>query len=171
MLLVHRGESGDCFGGISEVTVHQKVPSGRRILLPPNGVAAAKVVFVGRKSYDVSCGSLVLRSQSFDCPWDMTPLPSRQPELDHCVQILQSLPRDLSSRPPKTIGEVHVAAVGLLYHLKVDQAALQKIRCEIFRWNKEMSLEYEYLATFFLRDSCSHFLELIVFVCVLQETK
>ena len=51
----------------------------------------------------------------------------RLPDLDHCVQTLQGIPRDISSKPPKNMGELYVAAVGLLYHLKVDQAHLRAI--------------------------------------------
>jgi hypothetical protein len=58
----------------------------------------------------------------------MMPPKQRRPDLDHCVQILQSLSKDIHSKPPKGVGEIYVAAVGLLYHLKLDQVALQEIR-------------------------------------------
>ena len=51
----------------------------------------------------------------------------RRPDLDHCVQTLQSITRELSIKPPKNIGDIYVSAVGLLYHLKIDEATLQKM--------------------------------------------
>ena len=58
--------------------------------------------------------------------------PSGYPDLVHCVETLQSISRDVTLKgPPKTIGELYVAAVGLLCHLKLDQATLRRRRCVV----------------------------------------
>ena len=56
----------------------------------------------------------------------MGKLPS--PDLGHCVEILQSISRDTPKGSPKCIGELYVAAVGLLSLLKVDQSRLRRQR-------------------------------------------
>ena len=53
-------------------------------------------------------------------------LPS--PDLGHCVETLQSISRDAPKGQPKIIGELYVAAVGLLSLLKGDQLKLRRRR-------------------------------------------
>ena len=51
------------------------------------------------------------------------------PDLDQSIQKIKAAGRDLAQNSsPKHIAAVYVAAIGLMYHLKRDQAHLQRIR-------------------------------------------
>jgi hypothetical protein len=59
----------------------------------------------------------------------MSPSARKKPDLDHCVETLESISRDVPTKAsPKTIGELYLAAVGLLCHLKADQVTLRESR-------------------------------------------
>jgi hypothetical protein len=51
----------------------------------------------------------------------------RPPDLDDCVEQLQLL-SDERSKSIKTLGQVYVAALGLIYHLRLDQETIFSIR-------------------------------------------
>lgn len=51
----------------------------------------------------------------------------RPPDLDDCVEQLQLL-SDERSKSVKTLGQVYVAALGLIYHLRLDQETIFSIR-------------------------------------------
>jgi hypothetical protein len=53
----------------------------------------------------------------------MTTMPKEN--LDKRCRTLKSISRNLSSRSPSHVADIYVAAIGLLAHLKVDQATLQ----------------------------------------------
>ena len=54
---------------------------------------------------------------------------SEAPDLNDCIRSLENLTKDLlSTRSPKTVGEIYVSALGLLYHLKLDQKKI--LRCD-----------------------------------------
>jgi hypothetical protein len=72
----------------------------------------------------------------------------RPPDLDDCVEQLQLL-SDERSKSVKTLGQVYVAALGLIYHLRLDQetifsiryvnrAASNKIEYENYPWNTKI---------------------------------
>ena len=50
------------------------------------------------------------------------------PDLGSCVRILHSLSKDLHLKPPKIIAELYVAALGLIYHLKLDRTKLENTK-------------------------------------------
>jgi hypothetical protein len=54
----------------------------------------------------------------------------RQPDLDTCIHSLQqSLSRDIqTTKSAKVIGEVYLAGLGLLYHLRLNQNTLSECR-------------------------------------------
>lgn len=52
----------------------------------------------------------------------------RPPDLHHAVKVLENLSRDTPNKTPKAIGEIYVASLALLYHLKLDQATIRTIR-------------------------------------------
>ena len=57
----------------------------------------------------------------------MSKMGKHRPEskLGPCVSTLKSLSRNLSYKSPSHIADVYLAAIGLLCHLKIDQATLQ----------------------------------------------
>lgn len=59
----------------------------------------------------------------------MSPSAGKKPDLDRCVETLESISRDAPTKAsPKTIAELYLAAVGLLCHLKADQVTLRERR-------------------------------------------
>eukprot|EP00980_Cylindrotheca_fusiformis_P019888 scaffold7000_cov132-Cylindrotheca_fusiformis.AAC.1 len=52
----------------------------------------------------------------------------RPPDLHDAVNVLEALSPDIPNKTPKAIGEIYVASLALLYHLKVDQATIRTIR-------------------------------------------
>ena len=64
-------------------------------------------------------------------PWDDVPnltMTESPPNLDITVQTLKTLSRSLSSNAPRKVADVYLAGIGLLCHLKDDQATLHRIR-------------------------------------------
>jgi hypothetical protein len=51
----------------------------------------------------------------------------RPPDLDDCVEQLILL-SDERSKSLKTLGQLYVAALGLIYHLRIDQETIFSIR-------------------------------------------
>ena len=51
----------------------------------------------------------------------------RPPDIDDCVEKLILL-SDEKSKSIKTLGQLYVAALGLLYHLRLDQETIISIR-------------------------------------------
>lgn len=51
----------------------------------------------------------------------------RPPDIDDCVEQLLLL-SDEKSKSIKTLGQLYVAALGLLYHLRLDQETIISIR-------------------------------------------
>jgi len=51
----------------------------------------------------------------------------RRPDLDDCVEQLQLLSHD-KSKSIKSLGQLYVAAFGLVYHLRLDQKTIFSIR-------------------------------------------
>lgn len=48
------------------------------------------------------------------------------PDLHHAVKVLTSI--NSQNKTPKEIGEIYVASLAILYHLKLDQATIRSIR-------------------------------------------
>lgn len=71
----------------------------------------------------------------------------RPPDLHHAVKILEGISRDTPSKTPKAIGEIYVASLALLYHLKLDQSAIRTIRYDLLIlpvfWNTKFPFEYK----------------------------
>ena len=59
---------------------------------------------------------------------------SDTPNLRNSVERLKTLSKNLFNKSPKEVGEVYLAAVGLLVHLKKDQATIHTRRW-VFRSN------------------------------------
>ncbi len=67
---------------------------------------------------------------------------NRPPDIDDCVEQLQLLSDD-KSKSIKTLGQLYVAALGLLYHLRLDQETIVSIRYAnraVTRWNTEIHI-------------------------------
>ena len=50
----------------------------------------------------------------------------RPPDLDDCIEQLELL-SDERSKSIKTLGQLYVAALGLIYHLRLDQKTIFSI--------------------------------------------
>ncbi|CAJ1967202.1 unnamed protein product [Cylindrotheca closterium] len=57
-----------------------------------------------------------------------SPKTKRPPDLHHAVSVLQNISRDTHLKSPKAIGEIYLASLALLYHLRLDQATIHMIR-------------------------------------------
>ena len=53
----------------------------------------------------------------------------RPPDIDDCIEQLQLL-ADEKPKSIKTLGQLYVAALGFLYHLRLDQETIFSIRYE-----------------------------------------
>ena len=65
----------------------------------------------------------------------------RPPDIDDCVEQLQLL-SDEKPKSIKTLGQLYVAALGLLYHLRLDQETIFSIRYvnrAVPIWNTEIA--------------------------------
>ena len=52
------------------------------------------------------------------------------PKLDQSIHKIKAIRSGLNQHAsPKTVAEVYLGGIGLLYHLKADQATLRRIRC------------------------------------------
>ena len=67
----------------------------------------------------------------------------RPPDIDDCIEQLLLL-EDEKPKSIKTLGQLYVAALGLLYHLRLDQETIFSIRYENRArsrfWNMEIPL-------------------------------
>jgi len=72
-------------------------------------------------------------------PRDVVPnltMTESPPNLDITVPRLKALSRGLSNNAPRKIADVYLAGIGLLCHLKDDQATLHRIRYVIRNRNQ-----------------------------------
>jgi hypothetical protein len=51
----------------------------------------------------------------------------RPPDLDGCIENIESLSGD-KFKSTKNVGQLYVAAIGLVYHLRLDQETIFSIR-------------------------------------------
>ena len=52
----------------------------------------------------------------------------RPPDLDDCIRILLRLQNLSPALSPKSLGEIYLGGLGLLYHLKLDRKTIEQIR-------------------------------------------
>jgi hypothetical protein len=55
----------------------------------------------------------------------------RPPDLDDCIENIESLSDD-KFKSTKNVGQLYVAAIGLVYHLRLDQETIFSIRYVYF---------------------------------------
>lgn len=52
----------------------------------------------------------------------------RPPDLHDAVKVLENISRDTHLKTPKAVGEIYLASLALLYHLRLDQATIRTIK-------------------------------------------